>query len=127
MVEKICSQCGKVFEQNESNWVTAQAYIVGRDDEKQLCCDCALNKITGNSPPEEADLNSARLIFGEMTDGEWQWMRECFLATEEGRSPREYVFEHNEDEDYDDPDWCYDCKCYHDYGFPNECPFTQEE
>ena len=89
MTEQKCSKCEKIFEQNESNGITCLAMAVGRDPEKQLCYSCALDKVTGNSAPEEADFNSARLISGEMTDETWELLHEDMRAREEGRSSRE--------------------------------------
>ncbi len=107
MRERACSKCGKVFEQNESDWVTQMARVAGRDDKNQMCYDCALGKITHGLAPEEGDFNAGKLISGEMSDADIEAMQEDMASIEEGRPIRESFGD--DEEEYDDPAWCYDC------------------
>jgi hypothetical protein len=95
MSSQRCSVCGKSFQKNESGQVANLANVLGRDASQQLCYNCALEKVTGGSCPEEGDFNTARLISGEMTDQERKWLMEDLRAVE---CPSE------DDDDYDDYD-----------------------
>lgn len=102
-----CSGCGKLFVQNESSQITYLANILGRDASEQLCYNCALQKVTGGSCPEEGDFNTAALISGEISDQEWKWMQEDFRAVESGCSScgePDYCQETEYEDDYDDSD-----------------------
>lgn len=75
-MEKICSVCGTVFEQNEKVASTTMAHAVGRDPENERCYRCALSSLTGGLAPEGSDFTSAQLISGEISDKEWRWFQE---------------------------------------------------
>ncbi|OGZ83561.1 MAG: hypothetical protein A2599_00075 [Candidatus Staskawiczbacteria bacterium RIFOXYD1_FULL_39_28] len=108
MSEQRCGGCGKKFQQNDSDRITSSGNALGREPDKQLCYNCALEKVTGGSCPEEGDFNTARLISGEMTDQEWRWLQEDMRAVEESRSIIEPDSD-DEDDYYNDPAWCYRC------------------
>jgi len=102
-MEKICTVCGTTFEQNQKVVGTTMSLAVGRDPESERCYSCVLDSLTGGRAPEEGDFNSARLVSGEMSDKEWQWLQEDLRAVETGRSIREV-----EEVEYID-DWCDVC------------------
>ncbi len=107
MSKQKCSDCGRLFDQNDSSQVTNLGCVLGRDASKQLCYNCALNKVTGGGCPEEGDFNTASLISGEISDQEWKWMQEDLRAVETGRSScgePDYCQETEYEDDYDDPD-----------------------
>ena len=104
MSDQKCSECGKFFVQNGSS--------------ERLCYNCALQKVTGGSCPEEGDFNTASLISGEMTDQERKWLQEDLRAVETGCSScgsddcqeddydyefQDHVWEDDEEEYFDNP------------------------
>lgn len=109
MRQRVCTNCEKSFRQNESPDITHWALIVGRDSEEPLCYHCALLKVTGGYAPEAGDFNTARLISGELTDADWEFMRASFRAVETGRSAPEPYDDPHCDDDWDD-DWEDDCE-----------------
>jgi len=95
-----------VFERNERvDNDTAEA--LGRRS-RTICFDCALAEITGGRAPEEGDFNSARLVSGEISDQDLQYLDEDLRAVEEGRSISE-PSDDDTDPDWQDPAWCYTC------------------
>ena len=107
MSKQKCSNCGKLFQQNDSSQITNWGCTLGRDPDKQLCYSCALEKVTGGSCPEEGDFNTAHLISGEITDQEWKWMQEDLRAVETGRSSFEPddCQENEDDYEFEDSEW----------------------
>ncbi len=90
-----CCVCRENFEYNPKvNCNIANA--VGRDSEKS-CYSCTLARITRGRLPEENDLNSARIISGEISDRELNWMMTDLQAVETGRSIREPYEETDEE------------------------------
>ena len=86
MSERKCSICGKIFQKHDLGQIADLADVLGSETSGQLCYDCALQKVTGGSCPEEGDFNTARLISGEITDQELQWLQEDLRAVVTGRS-----------------------------------------
>ena len=83
-IETICSKCQKNFQRNTEVGGT-MALAVGRKSSPE-CYACALTSLTGGRAPEEGDLNSARLISGEISDKELGWLMEDLRAVESGSS-----------------------------------------
>src|SRR3989338_3215847 len=107
-IDTTCTKCGKIFERNDDRGITYYGLVVGREENRPLCYNCALDEVTGGKAPEEGDFNSALLMSGEMNNNQWKWMQEDFRAAERGGS----VFEPYEDDtadEYDAPAWCYVC------------------
>ena len=101
MSKQKCADCGKLFQQNDSSQITSLGCTLGRDPDKQLCYNCALQKVSGGNP-EEGDFNTAHLISGEITDQEWKRMQEDFRAVETGHSSCEPDYCQEYEDDYDD-------------------------
>ncbi len=101
MVKRKCSKCGKVYEQNKSEKFRRWAGAVGGDEDVSLCYDCALQKVTNGTPPEEGDFNSARLISGEMSDQELEWLLQDLRGESDGGCGRSMSHAYDPDEDED--------------------------
>ena len=88
MFVKMCANCSKEFETRKSDG--------------NVCYHCALQRITGGSPPEEGDFNTARLVSGTMTEDEERWLRQDLEAVEGGASHPDFEPEEWLDADYFD-------------------------
>ena len=100
MIKLNCGKCNKQFETLDDT-----------NTENPICYGCALDSITGGRAPEEGDFNSTRIISGEMSEKEWNWLQEDLRAVEQGRSIREYeeiehddLIECNDEDDYYEED-----------------------
>ena len=67
-----CSKCGKTYSKNDQ-------IAVGCND---ICYDCALKGLIGNGGPEVADMNTALLQSGEMSDADLNCLQEDLEAVD---------------------------------------------
>jgi|GEM_PF-1694127 len=75
---------------------------------RSICYDCALEEITGGHAPEEGDFNSAKLISGEISNIDLEYLMKNLRSVELGQSASEPYYEESS-EDWEDPAWCYTC------------------
>lgn len=87
MFTKTCATCLKEFETQKVDG--------------NICYDCALQRVTGGSPPEEGDFNTARIASGTMTEEQERWLRMDLEAVEGGVSHPDFEPEEWPD-DYED-------------------------
>jgi hypothetical protein len=89
MYARICRKCEQRFETQREN----------TDD--AICYRCALDRVSGNFPPEEGEFNTARIISGEMTEQEAQWLQEDLESVDHSREEvawRRMVDEYDEED-----------------------------
>ena len=91
MFSNMCAGCSKEFKTRKSDG--------------KICYDCALQRITGGSAPEEGDFNTARLVSGTMTEEEEGWLRSDLEAVEGGASHSAFEPEEWPDDYYECDGW----------------------